>query len=177
MQKTTLHWLTRVTNSICLVIMIFIPLGLALMWVNLDMFSPSIMAQLGLEAPSDGFPPMTRALAWLCTMLPGGLMMWGLSQLRLMLSEVSAGHYFSLPAVSHFRRFSWAMLLYACALPVQSTLLSLVLTMHNPPGQKMLVIRLGTTELNALLIAVLFVIIAHIFEEGRKLADENAGFL
>lgn len=176
-RRIALHRLSSIASHVCIVMIFAIPLGLALMWANIEIFADAIMGQLGLPAPVDGFSPLTRFLGWLCTMIPGGIMVWGLSEVRRMLQETAAGHYFSLSAVCHFRRFSWAMLLYAGALPVQSAFLSVVLTMHNPPGERMLAIRLGTTELNALFVAILFVIIAHVLEEGRKIADENATFL
>ncbi|RMF11557.1 MAG: DUF2975 domain-containing protein [Alphaproteobacteria bacterium] len=172
-----LYKLTTATAWVCIAGIVAIPVGLGALWANIELFSDVLHTQFRIPQGSQPFPLETRVLGWLCSMLPGALMMWGLYHLRYMLLECRAGRYFSIPSVTHFRRFAWALLLYAAAMPVRSALTSVVLTWHNPPGERALALSFSSNELSALFTAVLFVIIAHILEEGRKIADENAGFL
>ena len=56
-------------------------------------------------------------------------------------------------------------------------LLSFVLTLSNHPGQRLLALSLSTEQLVALFVGAVFVVIARVLEEGRKLADDNASIL
>lgn len=87
------------------------------------------------------------------------------------------GQVFSATALHHLQRFGWGMVLLAVAEPLSRTAASVVLTLDNPPGQRMLVVTLGSHDYTLGLLALVFVAIARVMAEAARAAEENAQFV
>ena len=66
---------------------------------------------------------------------------------------------------------------YVISVPIMKAALSVVLSFHNPPGQKVLAIEFGSNDVIGLFLAGLLVAVGHIFSEARAIAEENASFV
>jgi Protein of unknown function (DUF2975) len=60
---------------------------------------------------------------------------------------------------------------------VTRTLVALMLTHANPPGQKMLVIGIGSGEMTGLLVGLLVFLFAAVVRDATALAPENASYI
>ncbi|MCY1549680.1 hypothetical protein D9M68_858610 [compost metagenome] len=74
-------------------------------------------------------------------------------------------------------RFAWAVLLLALLLPIARGLMSVALSIGNPPGQRVLAITIAWFDCLHVLLGAVLVAIARVMVEARRLADDNAGFV
>ena len=56
---------------------------------------------------------------------------------------------------------------------IHRSLLSVALTLHNPPGQRIFTLDIGSPDLTALLLGNILAVIAWVMEEGRKLQEDQ----
>ncbi|MFN3232915.1 MAG: DUF2975 domain-containing protein [Alphaproteobacteria bacterium] len=118
--------------------------------------------------------PGTKLLGFLISMIPAGALLYGLWRLQDAFSRFAAGEFFSRETIRCIRTFALMVLLQALLRPIASSMLSVLLTLQNPPGEKALAIRFGSGELEMLFVGGLFFAVAHLMAEGRRIADENA---
>lgn len=60
---------------------------------------------------------------------------------------------------------------------VARTLILVLMTSNNPPGQKMLSIGIGSGEISSLIIGLLFFIFALVVKETASIAEENRSII
>ena len=123
--------------------------------------------------PALPLPWETRWLGLGVSLIPLGATMLCLWWLVRLFGLFSAGEIFTGNTVKYIRRTGWTMLAGVALVPVQEALLTLVLTMHNPPGERMITISLQSTDLRDLLIAGIIILVSWIMDEGRKLRETD----
>lgn len=87
------------------------------------------------------------------------------------------GQVFERASVSRLRRFAWATLGFALAQPLLATAMVLVLTLSNPPGQRMLRLGFGSHDYMGVLVAAVLIAIATVMSDAVRLAEENESFI
>jgi len=167
---------SRFMAGFSLLLMLASPVALLLIWLNFGYFEPFIRSQMGLPATTT-ITPDSKFLAAIVTFLRLGIGVLGLFFLRRTFLEGAAGRSFSAISVNSFSHFAWAALAYVIAAPIERTLTILVLTMGNREGERMVSISVGTPDIYAVFVGLLFVAVAHMFRQGQKLAQENESFL
>lgn len=105
--------------------------------------------------------------------LPSLVLIWGLFRLASLFRHVSDGQVFSEAGARALRDFAVAVLAHAALVPVGYSLTIVVLTAANPPGERHLAIALGSDDAARVLIGLVFLAVAWILWEGRRIADEN----
>lgn len=123
--------------------------------------------------PSLPLPWSTRLLGLAVTLLPlgvGALSVWWLIRL---FSCFSAGEIFTENTVKYIRFLGWTMVAGVVVDPIYESLLSIVLTFHNPPGERMVTVSLESTDFEQLLTAGIIILVSWIMEEGRKLRESD----
>ena len=191
-----LRRLSKAMGVFCLLAIVAFPLGQALLWL---VFEPCAILQSGagdptglsmrlcgdLDAPAnlepfaiDGaLPYWQRAGGFLIAMLPTAAALYGLFALRRLFRLYAEGQVFSPANTRAFRRFALAVFAFALARPIAFTLTVLLLTIDNPPGQRMLSFSLGDGDLLALFLGGLFLVIAWVMDEGRALAEAESEYI
>jgi hypothetical protein len=169
--------LSRIFAQLCLLGMIAIPCLLALVWWHLDWLAANSPELRVLPFNPAEIRPAQQGLGFAVSMIPASVLVWGLWRLREVFSGFATGVFFSARTVEGIRAFALAVTLQALLRPVATTLLSIVLTMHNPPGQRALVVAFGSRELESLFIGGIFLAVACVMAEGRRLAEDNAQFV
>lgn len=110
--------------------------------------------------------------------LAGALLLsYGLVRLMKMFREFLAGNFFTKTAIEHLHVFSLFLLISVIYRVVQTGLLSAVLSWHNPPNQRQLVLSFGSHELSTLFVAGLLFTIAWCFREANRIELENREFV
>ena len=123
------------------------------------------------------FTLATRIRVAVASLLPCGLGLAVLWQLWNLFGEYRRGAVFSLRALACLRRFAALLLVLALASPVTQVLLSVAISLDNPPGQRQIVIMLGSSDYALVLGALVFVAIARVMTEAARVAEENEGFV
>jgi len=111
------------------------------------------------------------------TLLPVAIGLATLWHLWRLFGEYAQGAVFGRPALGHLRRFAWALLAAAVATPLYRGLLSMVLTLGNPLGHRMLVLGFSWNDYMAVLLAAVLLAITTIMRGAVQLAEDNDGFV
>lgn len=104
----------------------------------------------------------------------GLFLLWTLWRL---FGEFAAGRALGRPALAGLRRFAWALLAVALAQPLLGGLMSVLLTLDAPPGQRQLVLSIGWHDYMALLLATVLLSIAHVMHAAVLAVEDNEGFV
>ena len=156
--------------------------GIVLLVLGVTLWaSPAWVAEVAAsEAGVAMKSPVTPAMQWggaLVGMVPVSLGLFALFQVWQLFGDYGRGAIFTPGASLRLRRLAWSLMGVAAAQVLARTAIGLVLTMNNPPGQKMLVIRLSSHDYVLLLFGVLLLAIAWVMVEATRLAQENAEFV
>lgn len=119
----------------------------------------------------------TRALGAAVSLLPIGVGLYALWQLWRLFAEYGAGRVFGRAALARLKRFAWALLAAALLAPLARAAMSVLLTVGNPPGQRMLVIGFSWNDYLAVLLAAVLIAIATVMAEAVRVAEENESFV
>ena len=110
-------------------------------------------------------------------MIPTGVLIYGMARLRRLFHLYQTGDIFSADAARCLKQFAITVMLQAVLGPIASAAHSVIVTFHNPPGERMLSLSLGSGEFAALLLGGLLLVIAWIMGESSRVADENRQFV
>lgn len=169
--------ISRVMSALCVIGMVGLPISLALAWGYPQLLGgayPELESQWG---PPDSLPAVIRVLGFLVSMIPAGLLIYGMAQLRRLFRRYEAGEIFSAVSARCLKLFAIAVMLQAVLCPLAGAAHSVIVTFNNPPGEKMLTIGFGSGEYAAMLLGGLLLVIAWIMGEGARMADENRQFV
>lgn len=166
--------ISRIMRLLCLALIVATPLAVALVWWKFDFLFQEMPGMGHLPIHPERIGPWTRLLGFVVHIIPGGIAVYGFHQLRRLFELYTGGEIFSMNCVSRLRSFAHALLAYGIASPIAMALISVVVTMNNPPGERALSIALSSNDVVTLFIGGVFVVIARVMVEGGKLAEENA---
>ncbi|MDP3673233.1 MAG: DUF2975 domain-containing protein [Telluria sp.] len=102
---------------------------------------------------------------------------YGLWRLERMLANFERHAMFDLATIGHLRAFAGATLLSTLLSIVEPPLRAMVFRVGFGAHDARLSIGVSSEGLLLILVCGLFYLIAHMMHEGRRLAEENAGFV
>ncbi|MBU1157434.1 MAG: DUF2975 domain-containing protein [Proteobacteria bacterium] len=156
-------------------LMFAIPVVLALVWAFVNHL-PYFSGQL--PVPVKGYlPRATRALAFLASMLPGGVAIYALSRLRRLFDLYAHGVIFRAANVECFRQLGYALFAWAAAGFLFKTLAGIILTFHWTPGTRLLVVGIDSQDVVAVFMGLVVITVAWVMDQGRKLNEEQELFV
>lgn len=120
---------------------------------------------------------LTLAVLWASLSLPllaGLFLLWHVWRL---FGHYAVGRVFELAAVRHLQWLGSGLLFLSAARPLSHTLAVLVLTWHNPPGQRQLLVGISSDHYTLLMLGLVLVAMARIMRESARVAQENAEFI
>lgn len=114
---------------------------------------------------------------WALTTLYVSIGLAALYFLRRPFANFARGELFNLTNSHDLRRFSILLLIQAVATPLHLALLSVLLSLNHPAGEKMLAISFGSNEVKAIGVAMVLWVMSNLLVEGCKLQTENRQFV
>ena len=150
-----------------------LPVINALVWWFINRFPEVMYRKMLPYYVSLPLPASARLMGFLVAMIPTGVAILGAYYLMRLFTLYEQGQIFNLANVRCFRSLSRVLIWWFAAGIVHRSLLSLALTLHNPPGQRMISVDLGSADLTALLLGGILAVIAWVMEEGRKLQEDQ----
>ncbi len=158
------------------IVFIGIPIYTLVQW-GYDGQFVDIIDSLRRFYPSISFPTeipyATRALCFMISMVPNGIIMFGFYHLIKLFKLYELGQVFTSENIRHIKICAYAILAWFLSDFLAYSLLILALTIDNPPGERILSISLTTKHFSTLVISLISIVIAQIMDEARKLKDEN----
>ncbi|WP_431113289.1 DUF2975 domain-containing protein [Variovorax paradoxus] len=130
-----------------------------------------------LGLPSLPTDPSARWRTAVVSVLPVGGGLYSLWQLWRLFTEYGNDRVFGAVAQDAFMRFAWSVLLLALLLPLARGLMTVALSIGNPPGLRFVSITIEWFDCLHILFGAVLVAIARVMAEARRLADDNAGFV
>lgn len=169
---TRIRKVSSVMMWVCTVGIAAIPVAAILFWALVS--KEAVQGLPGVTYDVVALPPAIRALAFLATMVPGGISIYGLVALRRLFGAYRQGAIFAAGNALHLRAFAISVVAAAIAKMAIVPVLSIVLSWHNPPGTRALSIAINSDDIGALFAGFLFLVVAWIMAEAQRLAEDNA---
>lgn len=94
-----------------------------------------------------------------------------------MFSDFSRGEVLTAVTARHLRGIALLVTVFSVAVPVLKTVLMLVLTLANGPGERQLMIGIDVSDILLGLLGGLLFTLAWAMEEAAQVAEENRGFI
>ncbi|MBQ0958953.1 DUF2975 domain-containing protein [Ideonella sp. 4Y11] len=123
---------------------------------------------------------LTAAVRWRLagvTLLPVAVAVAALWQLWWLFGHYRHGDVFSERAVQRLRRFGAAMVALAVVQPLSTSLAAVAASLDNPPGQRAVVLIIGSSDYAVLMCALVFLALGRVIGEAARLAQENQEFV
>lgn len=117
--------------------------------------------------------PVLRLLGFCVSMIPGAIAVWALLHLANLFGCFSRLQFFTTDTARSFRQFALAVLLTGLARPIAGGLMSLVTTMGNTPGNRFVSLTAGDSEMTAVFLGVVLLVVAWVMEQGQRIVEEN----
>jgi hypothetical protein len=143
------------------------------LWVVPQWSEFGARAQANLQTEPITLTPLVRSLGLGLSSAYVGVIAWALWTARRLFLRLAAGDVFRTETGTLLRRFGLALLLYAGLMPFVTMAMCWIVTMNNPPGQKLL--RLGVSDQNVVLalVGTLILVIGSVLADAVRIADEN----
>lgn len=117
---------------------------------------------------------LCRFLAFMADMVPLSAAIYGLLRLRDLFSLYEDGLIFTERNVRCLRSLGKTLLVWVGCDIVRYTLLSLILSLENPPGHRVLAVGLNSGDFTAVFVGIVVIIISWVMDEARKLEEDQA---
>lgn len=164
---------SRRLRRICTGLVFFVPMVCILYWVlfNHIRHLPG-MAHFPVVVSGD-LSALTRMLACFTDLIPISALIYGLLKLERLFRLYESGLIFTEKNVACFRSLGRTMIAWVICHVVRTSLISTVLTLHNPPGQRMITLGLDGSDLGGLFVGGIILTITWVMDEGRKIREDQ----
>jgi len=163
-------------HALCVLILIFFPLFLLWFFMDLERFNGTL-EYLGNTLRPETIALPYRILGFIISMVPVALLMWGLFHLMALFELFRKAVFFSEANARLLHKFAMMLFFSTLASPIARALVSVAVTINNPPGQRAVVVNIESGDLNSLFVATVFLAVAWVMREAHALAQENAEFV
>lgn len=168
--------LGRLSAWMCFVVAVggaLAEIALAWVWLTPAWVQAYVVPHLGLNGVPVALDLSTRAVAFAASMIPMAVLLYMLHQAYALFDAFRIGNVFTATAPIRLRRIGSCIVALALLRPLTATLLGLILTSANPPGQRILAIGVGIDDYMIAALGGLVLAIGHVMVEGARIADDN----
>jgi Protein of unknown function (DUF2975) len=168
--------LGRLSAFMCVVVAlggVLAELALVWVWLSPSMVDMLVVPRLGLGPHAVALDGWTRAMGFAVSMLPMSVLGYLLYQAFELFDAYRIGNIFTDAAPVRLRRIGLSMVALAVLRPATTTLLGLVLTLSNSPGQRVFAVSFGLDDYMIAAFGGLILAIGHVMVEAKRLADDN----
>jgi len=141
------------------------------------LFWHSLLPALGLTPDQVSPTPDARLLGLLFSGPSAGIVLVLLIEAYRLFGDYAGGQIFAPVAIDRLGRLAWGMIILAAVQSPLRTLQVLALTLHNPPGHRLLSIGLSSAELMLAFFGGLLLAITWVMREAGRIATENSEFV
>ena len=163
----------RIFFTIIMAITPIIPIAIILM---INELPPGLKVQIFKNIAIYGPDPLSlniRLLASTASLIPSVVTVIGFFYLIKLFKYYENGKIFYQENVSCYRKIGYILIISMFAGIVNNSLMSMILSLNNPPGQRQLAIGLSSNDLTKLVIGLLIILISWIMDKGREIQDEQ----
>jgi len=157
------------------VILFLVPLYYILYWSLINHLPETLITVNTISDPliPHNLPIKLQLAGFFVSLLPLSALTYGLVNIRKIFSFYRQGIIFSFEHVSLFRKTAKALLFWVLFSILYESAKSVLFSMGNPPGSRVINVGLGSSEITTLIVAGIVFLIAWVMDEGRILTEEN----
>lgn len=154
--------------------LIFIkPLSDLLYWLNFNHLPSGFDNELPV-AVTEPLSISTLIFAFLVSLIPTSVIIYMLINLKKLFTLYEKGIVFTQQNVQCFRHIGLALITLIMANLVHGALLSVVLTLNNPVGERMLSLTFGSEDISTLIMGAMIILVSWVMNEAASLEHEQA---
>ena len=169
----TIERLSNAVSKLCYISIAVMPLILVWIWMDPERVAQDFSDTSDLVL-SEAIGFLTRIFGFTLTIIPTTLMIIGLLSLQEFLNNLQKSDYFNPNNPTLLRKFAYMLLWSTLARPLIGALVSIVITINNPPGQRTVTFSLGTDEISGVFVALLIMLLSLLIAESKSSVDERA---
>ncbi len=151
--------------------MILVPFAYGFAWSYIEYFPQHWVFQQNFKIVG-GFTPTIKVLAFVISMIKGAVVMYGLWVLISLFHLYEQGQIFKAANVQCFKSLSRTLFLWVAATIITEPLLTLILTMNNPPGLHAIQFSLKSADVTALVVGGILSVIARVMADAQAIEEE-----
>ncbi|HNW92027.1 MAG TPA: DUF2975 domain-containing protein [bacterium] len=157
-------------------LMVVIPIAALLLWLGYNQLPDGLRAQLCaglLVQPAGSLSLSSRLLACLATLLPVAVAMLGCLYLIRLFGLYQQGRIFSGDTTRCYRSLGYVIIASVVIGIVHNSMMSVIVTLDNPPGQRLLSVGFSSADFSRIVIGLLVLVVAWVMDLGRELHEEQ----
>jgi hypothetical protein len=171
--KKRVQTLSRNLRIVFTAVFIFIPIIQTVFWIFFNQLPVGVIPNNLPVAVGQNLPLSTRLMALAISFIVSGVSMACVYYLIRLFRNYEKAAIFTEGSVKCLNSLGRLLIWLFAAGIIEQPLMSMALTMHNPPGHHILRVGLSSDNIIVLLIGIVVVLIAWVMEEGRKLQEEQ----
>jgi Protein of unknown function (DUF2975) len=156
-------------------LLMVIPLYYLSYWVFIN-YLPETLINVNMRPNAllpNKLPIMLQLLGFVTCLFPLSALIYGLFHIRKLFSFYMKGTIFSFEHVCIFKKIAKALVLWVVLSMLYESVKSVLFSMGNPPGSRVVTVGFTSAEMTTLLVAGMTFIIAWVMDEGRMMDEEN----
>lgn len=175
MSESSIHQVQQASRRYLVlfkVLLVAIPVLTLFYWVFINHLPEGFYSDLPVM-PTQALSPFQRMLGVIVSLLPVSVVLYGLMTLTGLFRLYADGIIFSDQNVRYLQRLGYSFIVWVIATTVSTPLMSLVISMANAPGERVLVAQFGIVDIFTLIIGGIVLVIAWVMNVGRELEDDQ----
>jgi len=161
-----IHLLCTLLSKLCILGLVCLPLLQVWIWIDVGRLVDAL-SNLGGHIIPQELAPLNRGIGFLLSMIPISFLMLGLIKLRELCLLLKKNYRFEKQHLELLHK-STLMLLYGSFIaPITGALISIVVTINNPPGNRALVVNLDSEDLIRMFLAAVLLLIVWSLNEAH----------
>lgn len=158
------------------VLLVVIPLYYVIYWAFINSLPETLITKNVTSVPlvSNPLPIKFQLIGFVFSLLPLSALIYGLINIRKLFSFYKEGVIFSFAHVNIFKKTSNALIWWVFLSIVYESAKSVIFSMGNPPGQRVISVGFSSPELTTLVVAGIVFVISWVMDEGRILTEEQS---
>ncbi|WP_320043566.1 DUF2975 domain-containing protein [uncultured Desulfobacter sp.] len=150
-----------------------IPLATCLIWLFINKL-PWVTQEILPDFVQLPLPLPIRLAGLAVSMIPAGIMIYGITTLIQLFRLYQCGKIFQSENVACLKRLSGTILVLGVTGIITNSLLSVVLTLHHPPGKHMITFGVTDKDITLFILGYVLMTIARVMQEGSRLQQEQS---
>lgn len=151
--------------------------GIVAIWSIPSLREKTLFPSLDLAASQVTMNTESMFAAIVISLMPIAVLFWVLWSAFSLFRHYEYGEIFATASVRCLRRIALGLLTLAALSPLTKTLLTLALTIGNPPGQTLLAIGVSSDDYLLAAFGGLLLAVSWVMVEAASLSEENSRFI
>lgn len=155
----------------------FLPVAVIYFWLTVetpfDFLTSMGVIEFHLEGQNAPLTFGTRACALLANLLLLSIVLYAFRLLAKLCHYYEAEQIFTLETTLIYQKLGKCLFYWVAGSVVYNSVMSIILSYHNPPGERVFTLGFSGSDVFAIFVGVLVLMISWVMHEGQKVVNEN----